>query len=125
MSYDRDRAWREQEATEAMIRMRDGPQRIEMLPNGEIRAVSDWQLIETAPKGRKVIAGYANTLGNWRSVMACYYLPKTLDWNCDFDGGDEDGFAPEGWYEEIENSETIFPMSAPTHWMPLPKPPRE
>lgn len=73
----------------------NGPQRIEMLPNGEIRAVSYWQSVETAPKGRKIIAGYFNGLGNWRSVMACYYLPKTLDWNSDFDGGDEDGFAPE------------------------------
>lgn len=101
----------------------DGPQRIEILPNGEIRAVSDWQLIDNAPKGKKIIAGYFNELGNWRSVMACYYIPKTLDWNSDYEGGDDDGFAEEGWYEEIENSETIFPMSAPTHWTPLPKPP--
>lgn len=82
-----------------------------------------WQLIDTAPKGRKIIAGYFNGCGNWRSVMACYYPPKTLDWNSDYDGGDEDGYAPEGWYEEIENSETIYPMGSPTHWQPVPEPP--
>lgn len=82
-----------------------------------------WRDISTAPKGRKIIVGYFNEAGNWRSVMACYYLPKTLDWNTDYEGGDEDGFAPEGWYEEIENTETIFPMKAPTHWRPLPPPP--
>lgn len=85
--------------------------------------VREWDAIASAPQGQKIIAGYFNELSNWRSVMACYYLPRTLEWNCEYDGGDEDGYAPEGWYEEIENSETIFPMRDPTHWMPLPLPP--
>ena len=82
-----------------------------------------WQKIDTSPTGKKIIAGYFNELGKWRTVMACYYLPKTLEWNSDYDGGDEDGYAPEGWYEEIENSETIFPMRTPEYWQPLPTPP--
>lgn len=97
--------------------------RIEILPNGEIRAISDWMAMGSAPQNRKIIAGYFNGCGKWRTVMACYYLPKTLEWNSDYDGGDEDGYAPEGWYEEIENSETIFPMQKPDYWRPLPEPP--
>lgn len=81
-----------------------------------------WLPIETAPKGQKIIAGYYNVLGKWRSVMACYYLPGTLpatdDWIADGE------YAPEGWYEESETQETILQMDAqPTHWQPLPKAP--
>lgn len=84
----------------------------------------DWQPIATAPKGRKVIAGYYNVLGKWRSVMACYYLPGTLpatdDWIADGE------YAPEGWYEESEAyCENLLQMDCqPTHWQPLPHPPR-
>lgn len=77
-----------------------------------------WQLIDSAPKGKKLIVGYPNKLGNWISVMACYYKPKTL--YCDDDNND-DGYAREGWYEESESQETIFPTDEPpTHWRPLP-----
>jgi hypothetical protein len=82
----------------------------------------EWQPIETAPKGVKLIAGYPNRLGKWRSVMACYYLPGTLA--CDDDSADESGYAPEGWYEESETHDHIMRTDEPpTHWMPLPKSP--
>lgn len=46
MNYDRDRAMREQEATEAMIRMRDTPQRGEwrskMRPLDKAYSASEW-----------------------------------------------------------------------------------
>jgi hypothetical protein len=78
----------------------------------------EWQPIETAPKGIKVIAGYPNRLGKWRSVMACYYLPGTLA--CDDDSADDDGYAPAGWYEESETHDHIMRTDEPpTHWMPL------
>jgi len=32
-------------------------------------------------------------------------------------------FCPEGWYEEMWESEYISETPSPTHWMPLPAPP--
>lgn len=78
-----------------------------------------WQPIETAPKGRKVIAGYWNSAGKWRTVMACYYLEGTLD--CETN---DSGWAPEGWYEESETHEDIMPCDCePTYWHALFEPP--
>ena len=85
---------------------------------------SPWQGIETAPKGQKIIAGYYNGLGRWRSIMACYYLSGTLEAGESYDGGDEDGYAPEGWYEESETHDEIRPCQIPTHWTRVPGPPK-
>jgi len=86
--------------------------------------MSDWQPIETAPKGRKIIAGYHNALGKWRSIMATYYPPGTLEAGESCDDSDEQGYAPEGWYEESETHDEIMPCQTPTHWMPLSEPPK-
>ena len=86
--------------------------------------MTEWQPIETAPKGKKLLAAFQNEQGHWRTITARYYLPRTLD--CDeaaYDQGDEDGFAPEGWYEESETHDNILPISRLTHWQPLPEPP--
>jgi hypothetical protein len=89
-----------------------------------VQAVPTWQPIETAPKGRKIVVGYPNRLGKWRTVIACYYLPQTLQREDEFDGDDDDGYAPEGWYEESETQDGILPTDeAPTHWQPLPAAP--
>lgn len=84
--------------------------------------MNTWRPISSAPKGTKVIAGYHNSLGHWRTITARYYLPGTLD--CETEEADADGYAPEGWYEESESHETLLLSDEPpTHWMPLPGPP--
>lgn len=87
--------------------------------------MSEWKTIETAPKNTKVLAAYRNSLGNWRIITACYHTQ--LPWSDDHElGADDPEYAPEGWYEESDSSETIYPTSyPPTHWMPLPLPPGE
>jgi hypothetical protein len=83
-----------------------------------------WQPIETAPQALKLLVAYLNRLGNWRIVIARYYKPGTL--TCDGDDADEDGYAPEGWYEESESHEYILRTDEPpTHWMRLPTAPVE
>lgn len=84
--------------------------------------MSDWQPIKTAPRCRKLLLGYRNRLGNWRTALGMYYPPKTLEWGEDYDGDDE--YAPEGWYEATEESDEILTLSGPLlFWMSLPAPP--
>jgi len=81
-----------------------------------------WMPIETAPKNRKVLAAYRNSLGNWRIVTACYHTE--LPWSDDAGWDSESEFAPEAWYEESDSQDSILPTaSVPTHWQPLPSPP--
>lgn len=76
-----------------------------------------WQPIETAPKGRTLLLGYWNDLGNWRTVMGCYYAEETLESETE-----DSGFAPPGWYESTQAYEYLAPLDKePTHWQPLPK----
>lgn len=86
-------------------------------------AREEWQDISTAAKNQKVIAGYINRGGKWRTVIACYHT--RLEWSDDYDWSIADGdYAPEGWYEESETHETLLRLDVePTHWRPLPVPP--
>lgn len=84
--------------------------------------LAGWRDIEGAPKMRKLITGHFNEHGKWRSYMATYYKPGTLDAADSCDNPDEDGYAPEGWYEESETQDEIMPVR-PSHWMPLPAAP--
>jgi len=87
-------------------------------------AKQKWRPIEEAPKGVKLLCGYYNEAGRWRTITARYYDRKTLDWNSDYgECEDEDGYAPEGWYEESETHESILPAPFVTHFMPLPPAP--
>ena len=82
--------------------------------------MSDWQPIETAPKGKKLILGYRNQLGKWRTVLGHYWLADTLE-----SDDTESGFADEGWYEATEAYEELMPLDCdPTDWQPLPEPPK-
>ena len=87
---------------------------------------AEWLPIESAPKGKKLILGYHNALGKWRTIMGTYYLPNTLYASDDDDDADEDGYAPEGWYEESESHAFILrTVHEPTHYMNRPAPPEE
>ena len=84
-------------------------------------AAFEWQPIESAPKGRIVLVHYYNVLGKSRTVRAAYYLADSLE-----SEDTESGFADEGWYEEAEAYDNLAPVDGePTHWMPLPPPPKE
>ena len=90
-----------------------------------------WQPIETAPKGRKLILGYKNGAGMWRTIIGKYVLPGTLELTeeaidrLNLDDGDDGTYAPEGWYETPDNAEFIDPTyETPIRWMPLPKEPK-
>lgn len=80
-----------------------------------------WQLIKDAPQNQKLLVAYQNELGNWRIVTACYHTQ--LEWSDEY-GDHEQEYAPEGWYEENDSSDVIYPTSQqPTHFRPLPAPP--
>src|SRR5215813_9369517 len=49
-------------------------------------AQPQWKPIESVPKNRKLIVGYFNPLGNWRSIMGCYYTAGTLESDIDESG---------------------------------------
>ncbi len=87
--------------------------------------MSRWKPIETAPKGQKLLLGYRNGHGKWRTITGRYFLPGTLEATDSLDESliDENGCAPEGWYEESETHDELLPCLQPTHWMPLPDAP--
>lgn len=119
---------------EGRMSHRDHPAALQEHPDAAIACIAEksktasqpvaptgWMAIESAPKGKKVIVGYWNKLSKWRTVMACYYLPQTLQMEDDRYDFDDDGYAPEGWYEECESQESILPTEeTPVRWMPLP-----
>jgi hypothetical protein len=81
----------------------------------------EWQPIETAPKGHKLLVAYLNKLGNRRIVMARYYGEQQLE---SIGSESDDGYAPAGWYEECESQEDIMRTDEePLVWHPLPEGP--
>lgn len=81
----------------------------------------DWRPIETAPKGVKLLLGYRNRLGKWRTITGYYCEEQTME-----SDSEDSGFAPAGWYEASETHEEIMQTDEPpTHWQPLPAPPAD
>ncbi len=81
----------------------------------------------------KVIATYVNRLGNRRTIMAKWVPGKTEEAHSlddefgEYDEATDTTYAPEGWYEVIDNLDdcTFVAVSEGviTHWMPLPEAP--
>lgn len=80
-----------------------------------------WQPIETAPKRTRVIVGYHNSQGKWRTAMATYFTEDDIaDW-------ENDDCSP-GWYErsyahEAENEYVYALEAGPRCWQSLPPEP--
>ena len=81
----------------------------------------------------KVIATYVNRLGNRRTIMAKWVPGKTEEAHSlddefgEYDEATDTTYAPEGWYEVIDNLDDCTFVAvgegAITHWMPLPEAP--
>ena len=81
----------------------------------------------------KVIATYVNRLGNRRTIMAKWVPGRTEEAHSlddefgEYDEATDTTYAPEGWYEVIDNFDdcTFVAVSEGviTHWMPLPEAP--
>jgi hypothetical protein len=73
----------------------------------------DWQPIDTVPKDGTNVLLFADgevTYGRWRGEVR----GEDQEWA-------EEWVVPPGWW--IMN--TFLPEKAPTHWIPLPAPPKE
>jgi hypothetical protein len=91
----------------------------------------DWQPIETAPKGVKIIV-FGDVPGrSFPQTMVARFWPQyTLpvaegyedeDWAEQSPHGES--YMPADWYEETMGEEAPAVNLKPTHWMPLPAPP--
>lgn len=96
----------------------------------------EWRDISSAPKDGKIIQLYGlNALGKKRTINAIYTLKhdepaEFCDDNEWLDEHDGEYYYPEGWYEIIWCSFDLNMYKVtdycikPTHWMPLPQPPK-
>ena len=81
-----------------------------------------WRPIESAPKDKLILISLRRKHGTRVTVRACWYGENELE-NPDYI---ETEYAPSGWYESSAESEHCDALNGePTHWMPLPQPPKE
>lgn len=98
----------------------------------------EWLPIESIRTPSPVLVFYKNSLGNGRIIKARYIKRFSEESNSDF-GDSEDGVDEydeendrytyrQGWWECIDNwgdfSFIAVSEGEPTHWMPLPEPPK-
>lgn len=78
-----------------------------------------WQPIETAPKNKHILV-FATGKPDWDSRV-----PETAIFEAIWEPEDEDG---ENWWYgydcQIQETMVDFGGWTPTHWMPLPEPPK-
>ena len=102
--------------------------------HADAKAETAWIPIAVLPAPcLKVIATYVNSLGNRRTIMAKWVPGKTEEAHSlddefgEYDEATDATYAPEGWYEVINNLDdcTFVAVSEGviTHWMPLPEAP--
>lgn len=94
--------------------------------NGSVTVPAcQWQPIETAPEGRKVLV--SARLGEHPHTMTARFWPTgSLQVEDEIPGAEEiDGelCVPAGWYEESHGDDNWINRINPTHWMPLPPAP--
>lgn len=94
---------------------------------------TDWTKELIKPEhGRKVLARYKNSHGKNRIVIAMWIEAHTKEVgefdefheHCDYDEGSDQYYWPQGWYECVENWESlsaVFISEIITHWQPLPE----
>lgn len=92
-------------------------------------------VIERLPdSGVTVLAFYKNGNGLGRRIRAQWIAAKSSESSDESDFGEYDEssdtyYDPEGWYEQIEHAVDYSAMfvsdGKPTHWMPLPAPPKD
>lgn len=94
----------------------------EAYADARVAESQQWQPIETAPKdGRTLLLGCFNSHGKWRTMrgewMSEEYIAEYWE--------EPDGVEP-GWFETAVEAEDIPNCwrIEPTHWMPLPAPPK-
>ncbi len=92
----------------------------------------DWEPIETAPKGKKVIVyGVVPGYSYPQTAIARFWPQHTLEVAEGYEDEDwadisDEGVAymPADWYEENHSADDAPAVNLkPTHWMPIPAPP--
>ena len=79
--------------------------------------MTEWREISTAPKDGTVVDLWAQLNGGER-VTDAYWGQRSADKA----QREHFGFEEFGWCRDADDS-WVYPVTFPTHWMPLPSPP--
>jgi hypothetical protein len=97
--------------------------------------VPQWQPIETAPRdgdGERVLIQEPSYNKKFSVLSIAYFVKKhsledyTGEMDIEFmEEHNEVYYWPEGWYSADNGNDELVIKCNPTHWMPLPEPPKE